>query len=106
MRYILGRDGAGVGAIAVHPAKTHIAVAERSHSGPNIYVYAYPSLELAHVLVGGTERGYSDLNFSAGGAKLVSVGSFPDFLLAVWDWASGRLILRTKAFGQEVFNAR
>jgi WD40 repeat protein len=106
MRYLMGRDGAGVGAVAVHPARTHIAVAERSHSGPTISVYAYPSLQLQHVLVGGTERGFTDVNFSRGGDKLVSVGSFPDFLIAVWEWQSGRLILRTKAFGQEVFNAR
>lgn len=109
MRYIYGRDGAGVGAVAVHPHRTCIAVAERNYvGGPNIYIYTYPALELTNVLVGGTERGYTDLNFSVrnGGINLVSVGAFPDFLLAVWEWSTGRLILRTKAFGQEVFNAR
>jgi len=109
MRYIYGRDGAGVGAVAVHPSRSHIAIAERNYvGGPNIYIYTYPSLELTNVLVGGTERGYTDINFSVrnGGLNLVSVGSFPDFLLAVWEWSTGRLILRTKAFGQEVFNAR
>lgn len=107
MRYVLGRDGSGIGAVAVHPSRAFFAVAERSITGPNVYIYSYPDLQLKHVLPGGTERAYSDVNFSHGdGNKLVTVGSFPDFTLAVWDWRAARLVLRTKAFGQEVFNAR
>lgn len=105
MRYIQGRDGGGIGAIAVHPSKTHIAVAERGNC-PNIYVYSLQDLAITSVLCDGTERSYSDVNFSANGSRLVSVGAFPDFLLTVWDWSASAVILRTKAFGQEVFNAR
>lgn len=116
MQYVLGRDGGGVGAVAVHPARTCFAVAERSvgpagtsnsaAAGPAIYIYSYPELKVTHVLSCGTERGYTDVNFSAGGDKLVSVGAFPDFFLTVWQWEASRMVLRTKAFGQEVFNAR
>jgi WD40 repeat protein len=104
VRYILGRDGGGIGAFDVHPAGTHIAVAERSstNAAPHVFIYALPSLELTHVLEDGTERAYSDVGFSGRGDKLVTVGSFPDFLLSVWDWQQQRGVLRTKAFGQEV----
>lgn len=89
----------------MHPSRAYFAVAERGNV-PAIYIYAYPSLDVLHVLLDGTERSFSDVGFSLSGEKLVSVGSFPDFLLTVWDWQNSRLVLRTKAFGQEVFNAR
>ena len=88
----------------MHPTGSHIAVAERSstNAAPHVFVYAIPSLELTHVLCGGTERAYSDVSFSGNGEKIVTVGSFPDFLLSVWDWREQRNVLKTKAFGQEV----
>ena len=195
MRYVSGRDGGGVGAIAVHPSRALFAVAERRWTGgggPRIYLYTYPALELVRILEGGTERSYNDVCFSPGplggelpelepqaqlplvveavappvaaaapggepqteaagqqpppaegggseggseeaashaeegaassssaaaaGAapskppptfdRLVSVGGFPDYSLIVWDWQAPRPMLRTKAFGQDVFNAR
>ena len=104
MRVVLGRDGGGIGAFDVHPAGGHLAIAERSstNASPHVFIYALPSLELTHVLCEGTERAYSDVCFSGNGDKLVTVGSFPDFLLSVWDWREQRGVLRTKAFGQEV----
>jgi hypothetical protein len=65
--------------------------------------YRYPSKQLHRVLRKGTERGYTDANFSNDGKKLVTVGSNPDFMLTVWDWEAERIILRTKAFSQEVY---
>lgn len=98
-----GRDSnTGIGAIAVHPSRQYFAVAEKG-SSPSIYVYNYPNREVVRILARGTERAYADLQFSHTGSKLVSVGSEPDFLLTVWDWARERVILRTKAFSQEVF---
>ena len=43
--------------------------------------------------------------FSNGGDKLVSLGGEPDFTITVWDWMAQRVILKSKAFGQEVFRA-
>ena len=51
----------------------------------------------------GTERAYSDSNFNANGSKLATVGSAPDFMLTVWNWEQEKIVLRSKAFGQEVF---
>lgn len=68
-RAILGREGGGIGAFAVHPSGTLLAVAEKSTCAadappPRIFLYALPSLELATAPVsGGAERGYSDINF-------------------------------------------
>ena len=39
---------------------------------------------------------YSAVNFSGDGEKLATVGSFPDYMLTVWDWNREQIILRTK----------
>ncbi|WIA29897.1 hypothetical protein OEZ86_012366 [Tetradesmus obliquus] len=106
-RWLPGRDGGGVAAVAVHPSRQHFLVAERCKSRPPaIYIYAYPSLELVQTLAAGTERSYSCAVFSPDGAMLASVGSSPDYLLTLWDWASGATLLRCKAFSQEVYAVR
>lgn len=48
---------------------------------------------------------YVHCEFSNGGDKLVSLGGEPDFTITVWDWLAQRVILKSKAFGQEVFRA-
>ena len=55
------------------------------------------------MLRNGTERAYSHVTFNPTGDKLASVGSSPDYMLTVWDWNSEQIILRTKAFSQEVY---
>jgi WD40 repeat protein len=101
-RTFYSKDRGGIGAIAVHPSKKFFAVAEMG-SSPNIYIYEYPSLKLYRILRKGTERSYSSVNFSGNGEMLASVGSDPDYLLTVWEWRQERLMLKSKAFSQEVY---
>jgi cilia- and flagella-associated protein 44 len=57
--YLPGLDGGSIGAVAVHPSRRYLAVAEKCRMrAPNIYVYEYPSLTLAKVLRDGTERAF------------------------------------------------
>lgn len=96
------RDKGGIGAIAVHPSRKYFAVAEKGNF-PNIYIYEYPSLKLYRVIRKGTERSFSCINFSGSGDMLASVGSSPDYLLTVWDWKQEQMLLKSKAFSQEVY---
>lgn len=80
----------------VFPLLTHVVP-------QNIYIYQYPSLQLMRVLRGGAERSFSCLAFSGDGLRLASVAGFPDYLLHVWNWDKEAVMLRTKAFAQEVF---
>ena len=80
-----GNDTDGIGSIAVHPKRTHFAVAEKG-AWPNVYIYEYPSLKLYRILKRGTEKAYSHVEFSNSGEKLCTVGSNPDYTLTVWDW--------------------
>lgn len=74
-----------------------------SHKKTISYIYSYPDLALQHTLPAGTERSYSAACFSPDGTKLAAVGSAPDYLLTLWDWAAGATLLRCKAFSQEVY---
>ena len=91
------RDGGGIGSIAVNATQSYFAVAEKGAS-PNIYIYEYPTLRLYRVLREGTERSYSNINFSKDGNLLASVGSHPDYNICVWDWRNQVLVLKSKAF--------
>jgi WD40 repeat protein len=99
---VLRGHGSGVGTVAVHPSRKFFAVGEVGVK-PNVYVYEYPSLRIIRILRLGTEKQYSYVQFSHTGDLLATVGGAPDFLLTVWDWRRERVILRTKAFSQEVF---
>lgn len=34
---------------------------------------------------------------------LATVGSSPDYLLTIWEWKQEKMLLKTKAFSQEVY---
>ncbi|XP_064651335.1 cilia- and flagella-associated protein 44-like isoform X2 [Lineus longissimus] len=100
--YIRSTSGGSIGAIAVHPSRQFFAVAEKGEC-PNINVYAYPSLKLYRILRGGTESAYAFVDFSPDGKLLASVGMAPDFMLTIWNWRQEAIVLRSKAFSQDVF---
>ena len=96
------KDGGGIGSIAVDSKRKYYAVAEKG-TQPNIYVYEYPSRRLYRVMRYGTEKSYSNVCFSLNGENLASVGSQPDYNICIWDWRNEILVLKAKAFSQEVF---
>lgn len=61
-KYLRSTSGGGIGALAVHPSKKYIAVAEKG-TAPNINIFEFPSLRLFRILRGGTEKAYSFLDF-------------------------------------------
>ena len=71
---------------------------------PHVYIYDYPTLKLKKVLRGGTEAAYTAVAFNDKGNMLATVGSFPDFMLTLWRWEEEAVVLRAKAFSQDVFN--
>mmetsp|Transcript_19157 Transcript_19157/g.44611 ORF Transcript_19157/g.44611 Transcript_19157/m.44611 type:complete len:1781 (+) Transcript_19157:58-5400(+) len=108
-RFIHSQDSGGIGCLAVSIGQEWIALAERSIQGhPNIYVYKNDhTLQLSNVLKKGTERGYAACKFSPHNPDhLAALGLGPDFLLSVWDWKNEQLMLKCKAYGQEVFDVR
>ena len=103
--YLHGVDGKGVGMVCVHPSKRILAVGEKG-TDPNVYVYEYPRMKLRKIMRGGTERSYACGRFSPDGDTLATVGGFPDFWLTLWDWRTESIVLRSKAFSQDVFDVQ
>ncbi|XP_028931006.1 cilia- and flagella-associated protein 44 isoform X2 [Ornithorhynchus anatinus] len=101
-KYLRSTGGGGIGSIAVHPAKTHFAVAEKGRK-PSIVIYEFPSLRPFRILRDGTEEAYACTDFNNSGSLLASVGSSPDYTLTVWNWTQEQPVLRTKGFSQEIF---
>uniref|UniRef100_A0A7S1KMG8 Guanine nucleotide-binding protein subunit beta-like protein n=1 Tax=Percolomonas cosmopolitus TaxID=63605 RepID=A0A7S1KMG8_9EUKA len=98
----------GVGVVAVHPSKEFIALAENLVSQPNhcpnIYILNYPQMDTIKTLKNGTKQSYTAMAFNAQGDQLATVGGAPDFMLTIWNWDQQRILLRYKAFGQDVYN--
>ena len=104
-KVFLGNDWGGVSSIAIHPNKKYYAVSEKG-TFPNIYIYEFPSLKLYRILRKGTEKSYSNIEFSPTGTKLAAVGGEPDYLLSIWDWKQEKIILKFKAFSQDIFRVK
>ncbi|KAH9285904.1 Cilia- and flagella-associated protein 44 [Echinococcus granulosus] len=103
--YLRSTGGLGIGAADVHPESTHIAVAEKGEL-PNICIYEYPSLKLFRILREGTQVAYTSCHFTPDGSLIATVGDEPNYLLTIWDWREERIVLRNKAFSQEIFRVR
>ncbi|KAL0248134.1 hypothetical protein GEMRC1_003370 [Eukaryota sp. GEM-RC1] len=95
----------GIGCITTSHNHEYIAIGE---SGPHpcISIYNYPSLELTKTLRNGTTNYFTSLAFSHSDKYLASVGGEPDYMLTVWDWVEEKIILRAKAFSQEVYSVQ
>lgn len=117
--YLRSLGGGGIGAITVstivveehdsvsfflqvHPTRNYFAVGEKGHK-PVIAIFQYPSLVLHRVLRGGTEQQYSHMDFNPDGTLLASIGGNPDYMLTVWDWEKENIVLRSKAFSQDIY---
>ncbi|XP_064878214.1 cilia- and flagella-associated protein 44 [Oncorhynchus nerka] len=101
-RYLRSCSGGGIGTIMAHPSNRYFAVAEKGDQ-PNIVIYEYPSLRLYRILRGGTGQAYSFVDFNHEGTLLASVGSAPDYMLTLWEWRHEQVMLRCKAFSQDVY---
>ncbi|XP_074830119.1 cilia- and flagella-associated protein 44 isoform X4 [Natator depressus] len=100
--YLRSSSGGGIGIITVHPSKQYFSVGEKGWK-PNIIIYEFPSLKPYRILRGGTEEAYAFADFNHYGTLLASVGSSPDYMLTIWDWKQEKIVLRSKAFSQDVY---
>ncbi|GAB1602868.1 cilia- and flagella-associated protein 44-like [Argonauta hians] len=100
--FIMSTSVGGISAIQMHPSRHYCAVAEKGYF-PNINIFEVPSFKLYRILKNGTTNSYNFLDFSNDGKLLASQGGDPDYMLTLWDWAQEQIVLRCKAFSQEVY---
>lgn len=102
-----GTDIKGIGCITVSSCKNYIAVGESGYF-PNINIYKFnidnKTISLYRILRKGTENVFSALAFNEDNSLFASAGSDPDHNLIVWNWKTESVILRAKAFSQEVYS--
>ncbi|KAA3671889.1 uncharacterized protein DEA37_0003530, partial [Paragonimus westermani] len=101
-KYVRTIGGVGVGAFSVHPKKTEIAIAEKAVN-PLVCIYRYPNLDLYRILSEGTQKEYAACQFSPDGELIATVGSDPDYMLTLWEWRNEQIVLRAKAFSQDIY---
>ncbi|KFQ82177.1 WD repeat-containing protein 52, partial [Phaethon lepturus] len=100
--HLRSSSGGGIGFITAHPTKQYFAVGEKGKK-PNLIIYNYPSLRPYRILRDGTEEAYVFGDFNDAGTLLASIGSSPDYMLTIWDWKQEKIMLRSKAFSQDVY---
>ncbi|KAJ6662253.1 hypothetical protein lerEdw1_012416 [Lerista edwardsae] len=101
-KYLRSTACGGIGVLTAHPNKTHFAVGEKGWK-PDLIIYEYPSQVPYRILRGGTEEAYAFADFNNSGTLIATVGSSPDYMLTVWDWKQEKIVLRSKAFSQDVY---
>ncbi|XP_025086571.1 cilia- and flagella-associated protein 44-like isoform X2 [Pomacea canaliculata] len=102
--YLRTTGGGSVGPIAVHPSGKLFAVGEKGKN-PVINIFSIPDIRLYRILKGGALKTFSSLCFEEAGDLLASQGGEPNYMLTIWNWAQEAILLRCKAFSQEVYHA-
>ena len=97
--------------MAVSPCGKWIAVGEHtadpSKEAPRVFIYQFATTKLHRILRKCSERGYVCAAFCPHNPdQLATLGAGPDFLLCVWQWRDEKIMLKCKAYGQEVFQVR
>lgn len=63
-------------------------------------------MEVISVCERGTEQSYSYIDYSVDGELMVSQGGFPDFMITIWTWREGVIVLRSRSFQNNVFRVQ
>ena len=104
---VQGPEEGGVGAIAVHPDKSRYVVCDKQRTTqPMITGYNWPERTKAFQMRNGAVLGFSACAFNDSGSLLATVAVEPDYAITLWDWKQEKVVLRSKAFGSDVFRVQ
>eukprot|EP00395_MALV-II_sp_L67-2_P000390 gene390-225_t len=85
-------------------AKELLRPKEATNRQPRVFIYNFSTMKLFRILRKGAERAYVDVAFSPHVPnQLATLGAYPDYLLTVWNWKQEQVLLKCKAYGQEIF---
>jgi WD40 repeat protein len=101
-------DRGGIGCFGVDPNYRYLAIGESCLTRkPNVHIYEIAKNSLYRVLRNGTDKSYACVAFSPHHpVQIATLGCAPDYLLTIWDWTQERILLKCKAFGQEIFGVK
>lgn len=78
-----------------------MTIAENGQKPP-IIIYEYPKMSVVSVCEGGTERCFTYVDYSPDGEMMVSQGGSPDYMITIWQWKTGTIVLRSRSFQNTV----
>lgn len=87
--------GEGACCISGHPVLNVFAYSEKS-AKPRIFICSYPSMDKNTECLKGCQLSYLATAFAADN-HLLSLSSFPDFLLTVWNWRTGEKLISARS---------
>ncbi|XP_054742319.1 cilia- and flagella-associated protein 44 [Anastrepha obliqua] len=98
--------GCGVGFIArnEHPNFIELLTIAENGPTPTIFIYEYPSHKVRIQLENAAKSCFTCGSYNSTGELLASQAGYPDFMLTIWRWETGHVVLRSKSFQNNVLH--
>ncbi|XP_078612841.1 echinoderm microtubule-associated protein-like 6 [Branchiostoma floridae x Branchiostoma japonicum] len=91
--------------LSKHPADDIFATGQVGKN-PAIHVWESENMENLAVLQGQHARGVCELDFTAAGTRLASVGLDDDHSIVIWDWKTSTPLATTKGHKDKIFGVQ
>ncbi|XP_075152852.1 cilia- and flagella-associated protein 44 [Haematobia irritans] len=98
--------GCGIGFITKNYHPNHKGLLTIGENGPQatVFIYDYPNTEPRIRLEGAAKQQFTCGSYNYTGELFASQAGYPDFMLTIWRWEKAEVILRSKAFQNDVLH--
>ncbi|XP_067625340.1 cilia- and flagella-associated protein 44 [Eurosta solidaginis] len=98
--------GGGIGFITrnEHPDFTGLLTVAENGPTPTIFIYEYPSHRIRIKLEKAAKTCFTCGSYNSTGDLFASQAGYPDFMLTIWRWQDGHVVLRSKSFQNNVLH--
>lgn len=87
-----------------HPDFIDLFTVAENGIRPTIFIYEYPSLAVRIKLENAAKSCFTCGSYNSTGELFASQAGYPDFMLTIWRWQSGDVILRSKSFQNNILH--
>ncbi|KAM7351532.1 cilia- and flagella-associated protein 44 isoform 2-T2 [Cochliomyia hominivorax] len=98
--------GCGIGFITKNYHRDYQNFLTIAENGPNatVFIYEYPSHNIHVKLEGAAKQQFTCGSYNYTGEIFASQAGYPDYMLTIWNWQKAEIILRSKAFQNDVLH--
>ncbi|KAH8333140.1 hypothetical protein KR074_006765, partial [Drosophila pseudoananassae] len=96
--------GCGIGFITKneHPDYPNLFTVGENGPTPTVYIYEYPSLDVRIKLRNAAKACFTAGSYNKTGELFASQAGYPDFIITIWRWEKGEVVLRAKSFQSDI----
>lgn len=88
-----------------HPNYPGLLTIGENGSNATVFIYDYPNVSEPRIkLVGAAKQQFTCGSFNFTGELFASQAGYPDYMLTIWRWEKAEVILRSKAFQNDVLH--